>query len=221
MTRLLAIAALGLLLEQQTQQVRIPDAGGSIVPARDRGGLDADEQRAVSEAIAKKDYRGAQAYLLDLLGKTTGAARRRTVLIELGSVYFLDHDPTQAAVAWSKADALEKLPEKLRFSLAMAYVQMGHRDWAEAALKGLQKSGPTNALYPFWLGRIEYDRQVYDAAIVHFREAIRLDAGMAKAHDNLGLSLYAVNDVDGAILEFKRAIELDREQGARRRPGRS
>jgi tetratricopeptide (TPR) repeat protein len=48
----------------------------------------------------------------------------------------------------------------------------------------------------------------YDHAIAAFRRAIELDGAYAPAHNNLGLSLQAVGEVEDAIASFRRAIEI-------------
>jgi tetratricopeptide (TPR) repeat protein len=47
-----------------------------------------------------------------------------------------------------------------------------------------------------------------------FRAALAIRPGSAIAHNNLGAALYEKKDPEGAILEFKKAIELDREGAA-------
>ena len=70
----------------------------------------------------------------------------------------------------------------------MVYVHVGHPEWARAALESLAAENPKDALYPYWLGRLDYDGHEYDGAIRHFQRAIELDPRMARAYDNLGLA---------------------------------
>ncbi len=49
----------------------------------------------------------------------------------------------------------------------------------------------------------------YDAAIVCFRKAVKLDPKHAAAHANLGIALKGKGQVDEAIACYKKAIELD------------
>ncbi len=48
-----------------------------------------------------------------------------------------------------------------------------------------------------------------DAAIIEFREGLRLDEGLASLHDGLGEALLAKGDQDGAAGEFAQAARLD------------
>ena len=159
-------------------------------------------------ALARKDYRAAEAQLLQALNADPSAPESAQRLLLLGDVYFLAEDYLQAAAAWQKASRLKPLPEQVRFSLAMAYIRLRRPDWATAALTALHQQYPANALYPFWMGRIAYDAQQYSSAADAFRLAIQLDPAFVRAHDNLGLCLYDMNQVNAAIAEYRRAIQL-------------
>ena len=47
----------------------------------------------------------------------------------LGRVFFLDHNYLNTVIAMKKAEALQPLEEKDRFTLAMAYVILHRPDW--------------------------------------------------------------------------------------------
>ena len=91
----------------------------------------------------------------------------------------------------------------------MAYIRLNHPDWARKELESLAILDGKNALYPYWLGRIDYDGHEYNGAIQHFLKAIELDPKMARAYDNLGLCYYYQNQNDLAVANYKKAIELD------------
>jgi tetratricopeptide (TPR) repeat protein len=115
-----------------------------------------------------------------------------------------------AAIALKKTDAITPLPSGPQFSLAMAYIRISHRDWARPVLESLSAHDSKNALYPYWLGRLDYDAQHYPEAIHRFEQAIALDPAMARAYDSLGLCYFYQNQTEPAIKNFKTAIELDR-----------
>ncbi len=137
--------------------------------------------------------------------------RAAPLLDYLGSVYFLNQDYLNAAVAWKKSDALRPLDASLQFSLAMAYIKISHQDWARPVLESLSAHDAKNALYPYWLGRLDYDAHHYPEAIRRFQQAITLDPTMGRAYDNLGLCNFYQNQTDLAVKNFNRAIELDRQ----------
>lgn len=172
-------------------------------------GLPAATAETLQAAMRAKDLRSAEQILLRALEAHNQPARTARLLTYLGGVYFAAGDPFQAAVAWKKADALAPLQPPVRFSLAMAYVRLGHGDWAQAELKTLARQQSTNPLYAYWLGRTDYDAHRYQSAIAYFQDAIGLDAGMARAHDNLGLCYFYLNQNVAAEKEFRTAIALD------------
>ncbi len=178
-------------------------------------GLAPDESGALQHAIDGRDYLTAEKLLLGAIDRESRvdphSQRTARLLDYTGSVYFLNRDYLHAAVAWKKSEAIGPLNPQLRFSLAMAYVQMQKPDWARPVLESLATHDAKQALYPYWLGRLDYDGHRYPEAIRHFQHAIELDARMARAYDNLGLCYYYQNQNDLAVENYRKAIELDRD----------
>jgi tetratricopeptide (TPR) repeat protein len=184
------------------------------------GGIDADLQAAgigseragrITEALRAGRYDEAETLLVEAAEAHPGSAE---VLRVLGGVFFLGGRPLNAAVALKKAEAIAPLDERSRFTLVMAYVALGHDDWARPELEALAAAAPDNPLYVYWAGRLDYDEGRFAAAAKSFERAITLDPGFARAHDNLGLCYDALGRFDEAIASFGEAIRLDREQGA-------
>jgi tetratricopeptide (TPR) repeat protein len=161
-------------------------------------------------AVAEHDYIAAEKLLLNDIEQDPHSLRAAPLLAYLGSVYFLNHDYLNAAIAWKKSDAISPLGSDLQFSLAMAYIRISHPDWARPVIESLSAHDTKNALYPYWLGRLDYDAQHYSEAIHHFQRAITLNPTMARAYDNLGLCYFYQNENELAVKNFDRAIELDR-----------
>jgi tetratricopeptide (TPR) repeat protein len=162
-------------------------------------------------AVAAHDYLDAEKLLINDIAPDPHSPRAASLLAYLGSVYFLNHDYLNAAVAWKKSDVIIPLDAGLQFSLAMAYVKIAHPDWARPVLESLSAHDAKNALYPYWLGRLDYDAQHYPEAIHRFQQAITLDPTMGRAYDNLGLCNFYQNQTGLAVKNFNRAIELDRQ----------
>jgi tetratricopeptide (TPR) repeat protein len=173
-------------------------------------GLPAPQSAALEKAMNSRDYVTAEKLLLAEIARDPKSASAGRLLAFIGNVYFLNHDYLNAAIAWKKSDAITPLDPILRFSLAMAYIQIRHPDWATPVLATLAQQSPRNALFPYWLGRLDYDAARYDAAILHFQRAVELDPSMARAYDNLGLCYYSQNQNERAIEFYKKAIELER-----------
>jgi superkiller protein 3 len=159
--------------------------------------------------IARHDYVAAEELLLKEIEPEPKSTHAASLLAYLGSIYFLNHDYLNAAIALKKSDAITPLPSGLQFSLAMAYIRISHPDWARPVLESLSAHDNKNALYPYWLGRLDYDAQHYPEAIHRFEQAITLDPAMARAYDSLGLCYFYQNQTGPAIKNFKTAIDLD------------
>src|ERR1700743_655648 len=71
-------------------------------------------------ALAAHDYLDAEKLLINEIEPDPHAQRAAPLLAFLGSVYFLNHDFLNAAVAWKKSDKISPLDPGLQFSLAMA-----------------------------------------------------------------------------------------------------
>lgn len=173
-------------------------------------GLPAAEALHLQQDLETRDYIAAEKILLPEINRDPHTLHAAALLDFMGGVYFLDHDYLHAAIAWSKSQAITPLQPSLRFSLAMTYIRMGHPDWARKALQALSQEFPQNALYPYWLGRIDFDSRSFSDAIQHFQKAIALDPRMARAYDNLGLCYYHQNRNTDAVKAFQTAIDLDR-----------
>ena len=173
-------------------------------------GLPAPRAAELQQAIDAHNYPTAEKILLAEIDRDPHSASAGHMLAFAGTIYFLNHDYLNAAIAWKKSDAIAPLDPSLRFSLAMTYIRIAHSDWARPELESLAQHSPRNPLFPYWLGRLDYDAHQYDAAIHHFQHAIELAPSMARAYDNLGLCYYYENQNALAIENYNKAIELDR-----------
>lgn len=172
------------------------------------------EKAQLQQAMNSRDYVAAEKILLSEIQSDSHSARAGRLLAFAGVVYFFNHDYLNAAVAWKKSEAIAPLDPNLEFSLAMAYVRMARPEWARPVLESLATRNSTDARYPYWLGRIDYDAREYSNAIRYFQQAIQLDPKMARAYDNLGLCYYHQNQNALAVQSYSKAIELDRAASA-------
>ncbi len=173
-------------------------------------GLPTPRAAELKQAIDAHNYPTAEKILLAEIDRDPHSASAGRMLAFAGVVYFVDQDYLNAAIAWKKSNAIAPLNPNLRFSLAMSYIRLSHSDWARPELESLSQQDPRNALFPYWLGRVDYDAHQYEEAIHYFQHAIELDSSMARAYDNLGLCYYYKNQNALAIENYKKAIELDR-----------
>ncbi|MFT4112309.1 tetratricopeptide repeat protein [Silvibacterium sp.] len=203
------VVCAALLLGFRCEAQSAPETPPHVLPNPDDAGLDSVRKTELQRALDTHDFVRAEGILLPQIEHAALPAEKYRLLLTIASVYSLNHDDLNAAIAWKKAEAISPLPEPLQFSLAMAYIGMGRRDWAATQLQELADTHSKNAMYPYWLGRLDYDRQAYSAAISHFQHAIQLDPSMARAYDNLGLCQSYLGDSAHAIENFKKAITLD------------
>ena len=173
-------------------------------------GLSPAKALQLQTAIEARNYVAAEKLLLAEIERSPRSATSARRLAFVGIVYFLNQDYMNAAIAWKKSEAIAALDPQLEFSLAMAYVRMAHPDWARNVLESLAAKNDKEALYPYWLGRLDYDSHEYERAIRHFQHAVELDPGMARAYDNLGLCYYYQNQNEQAVENYRKAIELQK-----------
>ena len=190
----------------QTKEARsiLPSAGLlSDLP------LALEQQRALEVKLQTHDYVGAETLLLSA---ATAHPKDARFYSYLGRVFFLDHKYLNTVISFKKSEALQPLSETDRFTLAMAYIVIGHPDWARAEVDTLLQMSPHDPTYTYWQGRIAYDRQDLMSAEAAFRRTIALDPHSVKAYDNLGLCLEGMGQFDAAIEQYREAALLNRQQ---------
>jgi tetratricopeptide (TPR) repeat protein len=205
----LGLLLVSLLAPHARGQAAIDEPVRSLSPIASLG-LTEEKASQLRQAVDARDYPVAERILLNEIEPDPHSSRAARLLAFAGRVYFLNQDYLNAAVAWKKSDAIVPLAPSLQFSLAMVYIHMAHPDWARGILQSLAAKDKTDALYPYWLGRLEYDAQHYNEAMAYFRQAIALDARMARAYDNLGLCYFYQNQNELAVENYKKAIDLER-----------
>ncbi len=204
----LAVLSLSAPLRGQTAEEPVPPA-----PMLDSLQLPPVTIRDLEHSLAQHDYVAAEKLLLPEIERDPHSPRTARLLALVGTVYFRNQDYLNAAVAWKKSATITPLDPRLQFLLAMAYVRISHPDWAIPLLQSLAAADPKAALYPYWLGRLDYDAHRYEDAIRHFQHSIELDPSMSRAYDNLGLCYFYENKNDLAIANYQKAIDLDRASG--------
>lgn len=166
----------------------------------------------LDDAFKRKDYKRAEAILVDEAGRDPNSVRAARLLLMAGGVFFLDGQYANSAIAWKKAETIAPLDDRSRFTLAMAYVKLNRRDWARPELEKLATAHPQDPLYLYWLARLDFDAQKYQAAIIRLQLVLELDPKMTRAYDTLGLCYDYLGKFEEAIKTYDRAVELNRLQ---------
>jgi tetratricopeptide (TPR) repeat protein len=174
--------------------------------------LDSEQRAKMEAALARKDYKSAEAVLVEEADKEPKSVRAASLLEFAGGVFFLDREYLKSAIAFKKAEAIAPMSERSRFTLAMAYIELGRPQWAQPELVRLAALKPSNALYLYWLARLDYDGHKYTEAVSKLQKVTALDPGMVRAHDLLGLCYDYLGDLDRAIASFERSVTLNRAQ---------
>lgn len=192
--------------QQEESPVRIAPLETGDLP------LDSARRLEFEKAMRERDYKRAETILVKEAEGDPKSLRAAKLLAKAGGIFFIDGQYLNAAIAYKKADTIAPLDERSRFTMAMSYVKLNRRDWAKPELEKLSSLDPKNALYLYWLARLDYDAQQYNSAIVKLRKVVELDPQMMRAYDNLGLCYDYLGKYDEAIASYNRAVELNREQ---------
>lgn len=201
---IVALAAAPCWCVAAQQKLETSEEAASAFP------LTAGQKARFTEAMQVRDYETAEKVLVSAVDEHD--PKSRPLLEFLGGLFFADKKYLNCAIAIAKAEKLGPLQDGSRFKLAMSYVVLKRPEWARPELEKLARSDTANPLYPYWLGRLDYDARLYKPAIASFQKAIALDAGFMRAYDNLGLALDMTGQLDEAVAAYTRATELNRRE---------
>jgi tetratricopeptide (TPR) repeat protein len=206
-------ACLSLFLPAQERAPHKENPALDNVPS-DLSGLQLNDvhRLELEDALKRRDYKRAEALLVEEAGRDPNSVRAAKLLVMAGGIFFLDGQYLNSAIAWKKAEAIAPLDDPTKFTLAMAYVKLNRRDWARPELEKLAADHPQYPLYLYWLARLDYDAQNYAAAITRLKKVVELDPKMVRAYDSLGLCYDYLGQSNEAIKHLNRAVELNRLQ---------
>jgi tetratricopeptide (TPR) repeat protein len=169
--------------------------------------LPVEAERKIRQSFQQKDDVEAERELIQQIGSTSS---NRACLLAASSLFFLHRQFLNAAIALKRADHLQPLDPVDRLTLCLAYIALGHGDWAAPELDRLITESPGEATFLYWRARIDYDDRRYPDAVAGFRKVLKLAPGSVKAHDNLALALEGTGDLDQALQTYGSAIALNR-----------
>jgi tetratricopeptide (TPR) repeat protein len=204
----LRVALLTLVLATAGYAQSRPPADDEARPAPFGAGDLVEKGSDLDKALRAGNWERAE---LLLVKKIEAAPQSAELLKLLARVFLADRRPLNAAIAIKKAEAIAPLDSQTRYQLAIAYLSMNHGDWARPELERLAQADPTNPLYQYWLGRVDYDAGHYASAAKRFEEILEADDTFTRAHDNLGLCYEAMSQPDLAMAHYRKAIALNRK----------
>jgi len=144
---------------------------------------------------------------------------------KLGIIYHLKGDLRQASEYFKKALALNPNYTEASLNLAITYNDMGEFKKAqEVFARAAQIAHPTpTAIDPFVAGKIAnehykvgniyLDLGMNDEAIEEYEKALRRFPRLPDVHTKLGIALRNKKLIEGAIVHFKKAKELNPQYG--------
>jgi tetratricopeptide (TPR) repeat protein len=173
------------------------------------------EQRAALEASFSEKSFGQMESILGgpvAFDAPPDAAAERQAL--LGALEFVGGRMNQAVDAFRRSESLKPLDDHDRFTLAMALVNLGDVKGSRKELLRLNESHPNQAIYLYWLARLDYGQRLYDEAVDKLNRVVRLEPDSVRGYDNLGLSFDMMGLTDEAQGAFAKAVALNRKLAA-------
>ncbi len=132
---------------------------------------------------------------------------------DLGYVLFRVHKIDESIRELSKSLELNIRNADAHKILGLNLMIIGKEKLAEVELLQAVGLAPDSAESHYYLGRHYMTGHVFLSAKGEFETAISLDRFYMKAYDNLGLTLEALGDNQGALKNYSKAVELEEQQG--------
>jgi Flp pilus assembly protein TadD len=129
-----------------------------------------------------------------------------------GVIAFMDGKMNAAVESFGQAAKLAPLNDADSFTLAMAYVAQGDADHARSLLADLSARHPKDAIYLYWLGRLDYYQRRYEEAVEKLKRASELDASSTRIWNSLGLAYDMQGLADEALPALTKAAQFNRKE---------
>ncbi len=160
-------------------------------------------------ALSEKNFAEVESILAR--SKAEAATSRAELLSLRAAIKFLDGKLKDSAAMFEEASRLVPLRDSDSFTWAMVLVKLGDDARARSLLELLAAKHPASAIYPYWLGRLDYDQRLYKEAVEQLETAAHVDPGSARIWDSLGLALDMQGEMEQAHADFVKAVSLNRD----------
>lgn len=118
----------------------------------------------------------------------------------------------QDAASYFENGLKKKKSAEFHYWLGTAQMELGNYPEADLNLRKAIDKEAKNASYHLALGEINYRNKVYSITIAEFRKAMELDSEVEKTvtdlHYKLAQSFIQLRNLDDAIVEFRKELEL-------------
>jgi len=160
---------------------------------------------ALERKIAESKFEGVQPQLISYVKAHPDSWRGH---YDLGYVQFSTHDIASSIKELSRSLELNPENAEAHKILGLDCTIIGRYDLAEVELQQAARLMPGSAEIHYFLARAYYTRGVYPLAKTEFETTIRIDPDYTKAYSNLGITLEALGDTEGARLNYLTAVQL-------------
>ena len=183
------------------------ESSGGLETRIQKAPLTPGQRQAAEVAYGRKDIAALES-LLDGAASEKGPVGGAELKALLGALEFVSGRMREAIVRFRQAEPLD---DQDRFTLAMAFVNLGDVANARTQLSRLNQAHPNEPLYLYWLARVDYYQRLYEDAASKFKRVISLDPNSVRGYDNLGLCYDMMGLNDQARDAFIEAVELNRK----------
>lgn len=161
---------------------------------------------AMSLAIGGAPYLSAESNLD--LPRTDALEIAKTAEMK-GDLARIHNDYPQAAAEYRKALRTDPKNPALYNKLGISELKMRNRGAARKDFGKALKLDPRNVSALNNLGAVAFLEKKYKPAVKYLKQALELDESSAPAHLNLAEAWMGAGEIDRAMIEYARAIELD------------
>jgi tetratricopeptide (TPR) repeat protein len=157
---------------------------------------------------ARNYSRAIDLYSVALNDSSLSNEKRRLLLKKRAFVNEWANRADQAVADWSAALAIEPIDPAIYGSRGFFYLRTGRYDDALADFSKGTTLDTKNAFFPYGAGRVFSERQDYNAAVVRYTEAIRLDPDHGTAHLWRGEAYLGLKRYREARADFEKVFAL-------------
>lgn len=160
-----------------------------------------------ADALVANSYTKAYAYFRAAINT---APDFDSSYVNLGFLYRLTEKYEYAENSYLKALALDDDNLTAWENLAYLYDHTNRPEKAALIMARVERNREDNPFYHYILGEQEFDRDNYNGALAHFRNALRLDKSRHEIFYGLAKTYYQLGDMNSSARYFRKAKQRSR-----------